>query len=111
MSVMHEGFAEQPIRAPWQGLGSEMREGGRFTQEQYRAAVDAAAYVHPKLAAVAYKEAPDDEREKRRNLLARIPFEQRREIAAILEAARQQEESDVAEVIQGVAEERDGGGE
>jgi hypothetical protein len=81
-----------------------------LTDDQLQCAIAAAPYVHPRLQAIAVQEVPDAEREKRRDLLKRIPFEQRREIAAILEAARQQEESDVAAVIEGVSEEQNGEG-
>jgi hypothetical protein len=59
-----------------------------FTKSQFDAAVAAAPYVHPKLAAIAYTPPPDPEAEKRRNILAQLTYQERKELQAILERAR-----------------------
>jgi hypothetical protein len=59
-----------------------------FTLSQFNAAVACAPYVHPKLAAIAYTPPPDPEAEKRRNMLAQLTYQERKELQAILERAR-----------------------
>jgi hypothetical protein len=61
-----------------------------ITERQFQAACCAAPYLHPKLQAIAYQPLPDVDWEKRRSLLKALPYEKRREIAAILEAAQQE---------------------
>jgi hypothetical protein len=81
LAVMHKGI----------GPLSEGKSG--YESDQYQAAVDAAPYIHPKLAAVAFKPMPDAGQEKRHSLLKALPYDKRREIAAILEAHIRQQAS------------------
>jgi len=59
-----------------------------YTRDQYQAAVDAAPYVHPKLAAIAYQPPPDEEAARRGEMLAKLTYEERKQLQAILEGAR-----------------------
>lgn len=105
LSAMHEGLAKEKLDKPWEGLGRVMLPNGRFTSQQFAAAVEAAPYIHPKLQAIAYREQPDEAREKRRNLLAKIPYEQRRQIAQMLQAAQQRSDDEMGAVVESVASE------
>jgi hypothetical protein len=111
MAMRGMAIMQQYQRTPLEVLIARMNGipwATEMSDDQLACAIAAAPYVHPRLQAIAVQEVPDDEREKRRDLLKRIPFPQRREIAAILEAARQQEEQDAAAVIEGAAEEQSG---
>jgi hypothetical protein len=113
MAMRGMALMAQYQRSPLEVLIARMNGAAwatALTDDQLQCAIAAAPYVHPRLQAIAVQEVPDVEREKRRDLLRRIPFPQRREIAAILEAARQQEESDVDAAIEGVSEEQNGEG-
>jgi hypothetical protein len=68
-----------------------MRQGfekSGYNVDQYRAAVDAAPYMHPKLTAIAYQPPPDEEAAERREMLAKLTFDERKELISILERAR-----------------------
>jgi hypothetical protein len=65
---------------------SEGKSG--FTKSQFDAAVAAAPYVHPKLAAIAYTPPPDEEAARRREMLAQLTYQERKALQAILEGAR-----------------------
>jgi hypothetical protein len=71
-------------------LGPGPVEEGKsgFTKSQFDAAVAAAPYVHPKLAAIAYTPPPDEEAARRREMLAKLTYEERKALQAILEGAR-----------------------
>jgi hypothetical protein len=71
-------------------LGPGPVEEGKsgFTKSQFEAAVAAAPYVHPKLAAIAYTPPPDEEAARRREALAQLTYQERKELQAILEGAR-----------------------
>jgi hypothetical protein len=71
-----------------QDLGPISEGKSGFTKSQFDAAVAAAPFIHPKLAAIAYAPPPDPEAEKRRNMLAQLTYQERKELQAILERAR-----------------------
>jgi hypothetical protein len=81
------------------GPAEEGKSG--FTRTQFEAAVAAAPFIHPKLAAIAYTPPPDPEAEKRRNMLARLTYQERKELQAILEAARARGVMDIERVLDG----------
>ena len=59
-----------------------------FTKSQFDAAVAAAPFIHPKLAAIAYQPPPDEEAARRREMLAKLTYEERKALQAILERVR-----------------------
>jgi hypothetical protein len=81
------------------GPAEEGKSG--FTRMQFEAAVACAPYVHPKLAAIAYTPPPDPDAEKRRNMLAQLTYQERKELQAILEAARARGVMDIERVLDG----------
>jgi hypothetical protein len=62
-------------------------EADKITPRMLEAAIAAAPYCHARLAAVAYVPPPDDSRDRRRDMLRRIPYQQRKQIAEIMAAA------------------------
>lgn len=105
LSVMHEGIRPEPMEAPWRDLGRKLIREGRFTIVQYNAAVAAAAFCHPKLQAVQVQQTPDAGTERRRSLLAALPYHVRREITAILETAELADaDGTLGRVVEAVAE-------
>lgn len=73
-------------RAPIQVI-LEVMEGANkrtITDRMFKAAIEAAPYVHPKLSAVAVKQVPNPEDERRRAALSGLSYQQRREILAII---------------------------
>lgn len=74
-------------------------------KQRFDAAVAAAPYVHPRLAAVAIKEIPDGNAERRKSMLAGLNYQQRQAIAGILAAAALgDDEVDTPAVVEGTEE-------
>ena len=66
-----------------------MRGDVTVTELQSQAAVAAAPYCHARLAAVAcVAQPPDSERDRRRDLLRSLSYQQRKEIPDILDSAK-----------------------
>ena len=83
------------------GVGNQHPDFADWPEQAVQCMIAAAPFVHPRLAAIAIQEVPDETAAARRSLLARIPFAQRREIAQILAAAQAQEEAAVGVLIDG----------
>ena len=62
------------------------REFANYSDRQLKMAVEAAPYCHPKLQAIAFKQAPDDGAERRRQALSALSYDQRRAILATIES-------------------------
>lgn len=69
-----------------------------ITPRQFEAAVAAAPYCHPRLAAVAVMPQPDGDADRRREVLGKLDYHARKQIEGILAAAD-------AGIVDGVAEE------
>jgi hypothetical protein len=83
------------------GVGPESEGKSGFLRDQFEAAVAMAPFIHPKLAAIAYTPPPDPDAEKRRNMLAQLTYQERKELQAILEAARARGVMDIERVLDG----------
>jgi hypothetical protein len=84
------GIAPLDVLAAVMALDLGPIEEGKsgFTRSQFDAAVAAAPYVHPKLAAIAYTPPPNEEAAQRREMLAKLTYEERKRLQTILEGVR-----------------------
>jgi hypothetical protein len=73
-------------------------EADKITPRMLDAATAAAPYCHPRLAAVAYVPSSDASHDHRRDLLRRIPYQQRKQIEEIFAAAIEAEDEDGPEI-------------
>jgi hypothetical protein len=70
------------------GFGPQEQGGSGYERAQFDAAVAAAPFIHPKLTAIAYTPPPDEEAARRREMLAKLTYDERKQLQAILERAR-----------------------
>jgi len=82
------------------GIGNKDPRFADWEPHEVNCMIAAAPFVHPKLAAVAFQEQPNEAAEKRRDLLGKLSYHQRQEILRILAAA----EASDAQQIEGAAE-------
>src|SRR5689334_7164474 len=63
-------------------------EAEKIIVRQLQAAIAAAPYCHPRLAAIAHVSPPDPDMERRRDMLRALPYQQRQQILDILATAQ-----------------------